>query len=923
MNAAPFTISARDGAARAGVIQTPHGPVRTPAFVPLASTGTVKSLHAAEVAGLGYDMVLGNTFHLFIQPGHELVRELGGLHEFMGWRGAIVTDSGGYQVFSMGHGSVAEEIKRRRQRNTSMVVSIAEEGVRFRSYLDGSERFMGPETSMEVQAALGSDIALAFDECTPFHVEREYTESSMERTHRWLDRCVAWHREHPPAGQLLYGIVQGGVYEDLRARSTAFVAESGVHGIAIGGSLGESKEQMREVVGWTLRDLPDSPPRHLLGIGDVDDLVHAVGAGIDTFDCATPTRLARHGTALVHDPGRRWRLDLGRGAHRASGEPIDDDCPCPACREHTRAYLHYLVKAGELTGKRLLTLHNLTFMERLMGRLRGAIERGRLRRGGPARARRGGCRVSTLSFWLDEPYQARPPVEADEEAEVCVVGGGVAGLSCALHLARRGIETVVLEGDTVAAGASGRNGGFLLAGMATFHVDARERYGREAAVRVYRLTLALQDEIYALAAELGAGDAVRRTGLLRTSASAEEADHVRRHVDALRSDGFPAELVERDELPEALRRASWNACLTDHDGALQPARWIRALARAAEQAGARIRERSPVEGPIAPGDGVRTAAGALVRSRAVVVAADGALPALVPRYRGRVRSRRLHMIASAPLAERIVERPVYSRWGYEYLQQTPDGRVLAGGFSDLDGERLVHRPRRRQPGGLAAHRALPRRRPGRDRARDPSLGRAGRVQRRRPPVRRRRARGGGPVRCRRLLGHGERAGLRRRPPARRRDRRRGGGGAAPARRPLAGVVVQELAQLLDLLLHLVGVDGRHVAAAVARGEQGDPDRGDRRQHQQQREEGRQVPAPRGPAVRVLATPRRRLGHRGTGRRRQRRRLMRGARHRARGRGRRRARASASCSATASCRVTSVVSPCSPASIAWAISRAER
>lgn len=370
---APFTIEARDGSARAGLIHTPHGDVRTPAFVPLASTATVKSLHAGEVAGLGYDMVLGNTFHLFIQPGPELIGEMGGLHEFMGWTRPIITDSGGYQVFSMGYGSVAEEIKRRRDPRRSMILSIEEEGVRFRSYLDGSRRFMGPETSMEVQAKLGSDIALAFDECTPFHVERDYTLSSMERTHRWLDRCVAWCAEHAPPGQLLYGIVQGGVYEDLRARSAAYVAASGVPGIAIGGSLGQEKAQMREVIGWSLAPLPQAAPRHLLGIGDVDDIVHAVGAGIDSFDCATPTRLARHGTALVPDPARRWRLDLTKGAHRTSREPIDERCPCPACGEHTRGYLHYLIRAGELTAKRLITLHNLTFMERLMRGLREAI----------------------------------------------------------------------------------------------------------------------------------------------------------------------------------------------------------------------------------------------------------------------------------------------------------------------------------------------------------------------------------------------------------------------------------------------------------------------------------------------------------------------------------------------------------------------
>ena len=371
-----FEIGARDGSARAGVLHTPHGDVRTPAFVPLASNASVRGLLPGEVAALGYDMVLGNTFHLFITPGHEYVRELGGLHEFMGWDGPIVTDSGGFQVFSMGHGSVSDEIKGRRDGRRSMVHGISEDGVRFQSYVDGSERFMGPETSMEVQAALGSDVALAFDECTPFHADRTYTLRAMERTHRWLDRCIAWHGEHAPAGQLLYGIVQGGVYEDLRRESTAYVAGADLDGIAIGGSLGQEKEQMHEVVGWALRGLPDERPRHLLGIGDVDDILHAVGAGIDSFDCATPTRLARHGTALVPDPAARWRLDLTKSAARASSEPIAVRCPCPACRDHTRGYLHYLTRNRELTGARLVTLHNLTFMAELMRGLRDAIEAG-------------------------------------------------------------------------------------------------------------------------------------------------------------------------------------------------------------------------------------------------------------------------------------------------------------------------------------------------------------------------------------------------------------------------------------------------------------------------------------------------------------------------------------------------------------------
>jgi queuine tRNA-ribosyltransferase len=373
-----FKIDARDGSARAGVLVTNHGEVHTPAFVPLATSATVKTLHSAEVAELGYEMVLGNTFHLFIRPGHDHIAKMGGLHEFMAWRRPIITDSGGFQVFSMGHGSVADEIKGRRGQRESRILSIDEEGVRFLSYDDGSRRFMGPETSMEVQAKLGSDIALAFDECTPFHVDRDYTVRSTGRTHRWLDRCIDWQRENAPEGQMLFGIVQGGVYEDLRAESAERVASSDVDGVAVGGSLGQEKAQMQEVVEWSLRPVREEQPRHLLGIGDVDDILHAVAAGIDTFDCATPTRLGRHGTALVPDPDARWRLDLIKPAWRESREPISDRCPCPACRDHTRGYLHYLARVKELTAARLITLHNLTFMSLLMQQIREAIARGEL-----------------------------------------------------------------------------------------------------------------------------------------------------------------------------------------------------------------------------------------------------------------------------------------------------------------------------------------------------------------------------------------------------------------------------------------------------------------------------------------------------------------------------------------------------------------
>jgi queuine tRNA-ribosyltransferase len=373
------------------LLRTVHGAVRTPAFVPLATKATVKSLLPEEVANLGYEMVLGNTFHLLLNPGAEEIERLGGLHGFMGWARPIITDSGGFQVFSMGHGRVADEIKGSRQRASAepeadaagAVLEIQEEGVRFRSYVDGRDLCLTPEGSMATQAALGSDIALAFDECTPFHVDREYTERSTERTHRWLARCLDWHAERGPAGQLVYGIVQGGVFEDLRRASARTVARSGCDGVAIGGSLGAAKPQMYEVVGFALGELRGERellPRHLLGIGDIDDLIEGVELGIDTFDCAMPTRLGRHGHALVADAESaagaesRWRIDLAKRKWSDDREPLQRGCPCPACDAGlSRAYLSYLVRAKELTAVRSLSAHNLAFVARLMGDLRQAI----------------------------------------------------------------------------------------------------------------------------------------------------------------------------------------------------------------------------------------------------------------------------------------------------------------------------------------------------------------------------------------------------------------------------------------------------------------------------------------------------------------------------------------------------------------------
>jgi queuine tRNA-ribosyltransferase len=358
-------------------MQLGHGEVATPAFIPLATKGSVRGLSSAEVAGLGYEMVLGNTFHLHLAPGEELIAARGGLHGFMGWERAIITDSGGFQVFSLAHGGVADEIKGRRGNLPGGAkVDISEDGVAFQSLLDGSNQFLGPEESMRIQAALGSDIALTFDECTPAHADRDYTARSTERTHRWLDRCLDWHEREGPADQAIFGIVQGGTYEDLRQESAERNGAAAVDGIAIGGTLGRDKPEMYGVLRFTLPHLPDEAPRHLLGIGEVDDLLVGIGLGIDLFDCAIPTRIARHGTALAPNPGGRFRIDLTKSAFADDDSPIADGCPCEACARHTRAYLHYLARNKDLTGTRLLTLHNLSYMESLVSGARAAIEAG-------------------------------------------------------------------------------------------------------------------------------------------------------------------------------------------------------------------------------------------------------------------------------------------------------------------------------------------------------------------------------------------------------------------------------------------------------------------------------------------------------------------------------------------------------------------
>jgi queuine tRNA-ribosyltransferase len=382
-----FSITARDeqSRARAGLVQTAHGVVRTPVFMPVGTRATVKSLTPDEVREAGADIILGNTYHLYLQPGHELIARHGGLHGFMRWDGPILTDSGGFQVFSLVYGGIADEIKGRRPAHPGTqrdMVKVTEDAVIFRSYLDGSRHVFTPERSIEVQHGLGADIIVNFDELPPFRAGYEYTQQSMLRTHRWAERCLSAHRSRaaqalPNPDQYLFGIVHGGVFPDLRRASAEFIGGLGFDGLCIGGSLGGDKTQMYEVVDMTVPHLPDGLARHLLGVGDVDDLLEGVARGIDMFDCVSPTRLGRHGTAHIRDRERRWKLHVGNAALRDDPGPLDASCNCYTCRTFSRAYIHYLLRAKELLGIRLLSLHNVAFLLTLMDEVRAALAEGR------------------------------------------------------------------------------------------------------------------------------------------------------------------------------------------------------------------------------------------------------------------------------------------------------------------------------------------------------------------------------------------------------------------------------------------------------------------------------------------------------------------------------------------------------------------
>jgi queuine tRNA-ribosyltransferase len=376
-----FEVLAEDPGSRArvGRIDTPHGSLRTPAFIFCATKATVKAASVEDLEAVNVDIILANTYHMLIQPGPDVVERMGGLHKFMGWDGPMLTDSGGFQIFSLGQGTEADEIKSSGARKqTKLLQKLTEEGATFRSPRDGSYHTLSPESSIQIQRKLGADLIVVLDECTPYHVDQAYTENSLALTKRWADRSLAEFERSHDGRQALYGVVQGGVYEALRRESAEFVSSRPFFGHAVGGCLGAQADQMYDVVRYSMEPLRRDRPVHLLGIGAIRDIWEGVEMGIDTFDCVTPTRIARHGWALSRE-APSFRRNLKNAKFREDDAPLDEDCDCIACRRHSRAYIHHLLKANEILGLHLLTVHNIRYMTRLLATVRSAILAGRLK----------------------------------------------------------------------------------------------------------------------------------------------------------------------------------------------------------------------------------------------------------------------------------------------------------------------------------------------------------------------------------------------------------------------------------------------------------------------------------------------------------------------------------------------------------------
>ena len=358
--------------ARVGVWHTPHGPVETPRFMPVGTLATVKGLTPAQIASTGAQMILANTYHLHLQPGESIIERAGGLHEFMAWNQPILTDSGGFQVFSL-----------------SQLRQIKESGVTFRSPRDGRIIEITPEKSIQIQNALGADVIMAFDECPPTGVSHETMKASIERTYRWLERCLTAHQR--PQEQALFAIVQGGIYEDLRAAAAESLVKLDLPGYAIGGvSVGEETSLIHRIVQITAPLLPENKPRYLMGVGTYREMAKAIASGIDLFDCVIPTRFGRHGTALVR--GERWNLKNAR--FKEDFAPLDETCPCYTCQHFSRAYLNHLIKSGEMLGYILLSLHNIAELIRFTREIRQSIL--------------GGTFAQDFAPWLEDAVDVTP-----------------------------------------------------------------------------------------------------------------------------------------------------------------------------------------------------------------------------------------------------------------------------------------------------------------------------------------------------------------------------------------------------------------------------------------------------------------------------------------------------------------------------------
>ncbi len=367
-----------DSKARLGRLTTPHGTIETPNYIFCGTKASIKNLSPVQVKEARADIILGNTYHLLIQPGADLIEKMGGLHKFTGWDGPMLTDSGGFQIFSMGQGTEANELKGRSQKSRkASLLEITEEGARFRSYMNGDEIFLTPEGCMDIQRKIGADLIMPLDECTAYHVGRDYTAGSMERSHRWEDRCLAQFERHDDGRQALYGIVQGGIFEDLRRASSEYVNSRDFFGTAIGGTFGGEENEFLDIVSWCMDTLRPDRPVHVLGVGMFNDVFNLVRLGVDTMDCVHPTRLARHGMALMKGvPGER--INLKNAKFREDPEPLDPDSDLPAARNFSKAYIHHLFKAGELLGIQILTQHNISVITRLMREVREAIRTGTL-----------------------------------------------------------------------------------------------------------------------------------------------------------------------------------------------------------------------------------------------------------------------------------------------------------------------------------------------------------------------------------------------------------------------------------------------------------------------------------------------------------------------------------------------------------------